>query len=336
MATIKDVAKKAGVAISTASAAINRSAPVSEEVIARVAAAVRATGYVPHAGARSLRMGRSKLIGLILPDIANPHFAKVAKVVESACLGAGYMAAVYSTSEDHDREQQILTMMRMQRVEGLIIIPTRSDAEHGARVIEQIHVPTILLDSFVEGLPYDVVKLDNISAGLMATNHLIELGHTRIAVTVGRNDIATGTDRLKGFLEAHAHHGLEVDGSLLLEGRFSQVQAHDSVMRRMRQPNPPTAIFALSNMMMLGTLNALREAGLSVPGDVSVIGIDDFDFANIMHPRPTVVAAPVLEMAQAAIEGLLASIARRTDPKGTHTVFPPRLIIRESCRMCGP
>jgi DNA-binding LacI/PurR family transcriptional regulator len=122
LATIKDVARRAGVAVSTASAAINRSAPVSEDVIAKVEAAVREIGYVPHMAARSLRMGQSQLIGLILPDITNPHFAKVAKVVESACLEAGYMAAVYSTSEDYDRERQILEMMRLQRVAGLIII----------------------------------------------------------------------------------------------------------------------------------------------------------------------------------------------------------------------
>lgn len=246
MATIKDVAKRAGVAISTASAALNRSAPVSDEVIAKVEAAVRDIGYIPHAGARSLRMGQSRLIGLILPDITNPHFAKVAKVVESACLNADYMAAVYSTSEDHDREQQILTMMRMQRVEGLIIIPTRSDAEHGARMIDKIHVPTILLDSFIDGLPYDVIKLDNIAAGRIATEHLISLGHKRIAVTAGRNNIVTGEDRLAGYMQAHAAHGLPVDPGLLLEGRFDQALAHDSTIWRMREPNPPTAIFALS------------------------------------------------------------------------------------------
>ncbi|PZM15078.1 LacI family DNA-binding transcriptional regulator [Rhizobium tubonense] len=336
MATIKDVAKLAGVAISTASAAINRSAPVSEEVIAKVEAAVRDIGYVPHGGARSLRMGQSRLIGLILPDITNPHFAKVAKVVESACLNAGYMAAVYSTSEDHDRERQILTMMRMQRVEGLIIIPTRSDAEHGARIIGQIHVPTILLDSFVEGLPYDVIKLDNIAAGRIATEHLIGLGHRRIAVTVGRDNIVTGEDRLQGYLQAHAAYGLTVDNDLLLSGRFDQVLAHDNTLRRMRQPDPPTAIFALSNMMMLGVLNALRELRLNVPGDVSVIGIDDFDFANIMNPPPTVVAAPVLEMAQMSIAALLDEIARKTPPTGTRTVFAPKLVVRESCAALMP
>jgi LacI family transcriptional regulator len=330
MATIKDVARRAGVAVSTASVALSRSAPVSEEVIARVEAAVREIGYVPHGGARSLRMGQSRLIGLILPDITNPHFAKVANVVESACLSAGYMAAVYSTSEDHDRERQILTMMRMQRVEGLIVIPTRSDAEHGARIGSQIHVPTILLDSYVDGLPYDVIKLDNVTAGRLATEHLIGLGHTRIAATVGRGNIVTGEDRLKGYFVAHEEHGLPVDESLLLPGRFDQAVAHDSIIRRMGEPNPPTAIFALSNMMMLGVLNALRELGLAVPGDISVVGIDDFDFAQIMSPPPTVVAAPVLEMAQASIAALLDEIASRAPPTGSRTIFQPKLIVRES------
>lgn len=330
LATIKDVARLAGVAISTASAAINRSAPVSEDVIAKVEAAVREIGYVPHGGARSLRMGQSRLIGLILPDITNPHFAKVAKVVESACLEAGYMDAVYSTSEDYDRERQILEMMRMQRVAGLIIIPTRSDAEHGARLGEQIHVPTVLLDSFVTGLPYDVVKLDNVTAGRLATEHLIGLGHRRIAVTTGRPNIVTGEDRMRGYFAAHAAHEIPVEQGLLIEGRFDQAIAHESTLRLLSQPDPPTAIFALSNMMALGVLNAVQEVGLKVPADISVVGIDDFDFANIMSPPPTVVAAPVEQMAQRAIDKLLAEIRSKAAPSGDVELFEPRLIVRAS------
>ena len=330
LATIKDVARLAGVAISTASAAINRSAPVSEDVIAKVDAAVRQIGYVPHGGARSLRMGQSRLIGLILPDITNPHFAKVAKVVETACLRAGFMDAVYSTSEDDDRERQILEMMRMQRVAGLIIIPTRSDAEHGARLAEQIHVPTILLDSFVTGLPYDVVKLDNVRAGRLATEHLIGLGHRRIAVTTGRPNIATGEDRLRGYLDALEAHGIATDERLLIAGRFDQATAHDSALRLLREPNPPTAIFALSNMMALGVLNAVQEVGLRVPQDISVVSIDDFDFANIMSSPPTVVAAPVEQMAQRAIDSLLGEIQTKSAPSGRIDLFQPQLISRAS------
>ncbi|MGN6103059.1 MAG: LacI family DNA-binding transcriptional regulator, partial [Devosia sp.] len=276
MATIRDVAKRAGVAISTVSAVLNRSAPVSEETIARVEAAVAAIGYTPHGAAQSLRSGRSRTIGLILPDITNPHFANVARVVESACLDAGYMAAIYSTSEDFDRERQILRMMRAQRVAGLIIIPTRSDAEQGAQLRGEIHVPTVLLDSFVEGLPYDVVKLDNVRAGRLATDCLLDAGHRRIAVTTGRANITTGEDRLRGYLEAHAARGVAIDRSLFLAGRFDRQVAYRSTLARMAEPAPPTAIFAISNMTMMGVLLALRELGLEVPRDVSVASIDDF------------------------------------------------------------
>ena len=332
MATIKDVAKRAGVAISTVSAVLNRSAPVSEETIARVEEAVAAIGYLPHGAAQSLRSGRSRMVGLIVPDITNPHFATVARVIESACLDAGYMAAIYSTSEDFDRERQILKMMRAQRVAGLIIIPTRSDAEQGAQLKAEIHVPTLLLDSFVEGLPYDVVKLDNVLAGRIATDHLLDQGHRRIAVTTGRTNITTGEDRVRGYLEAHAARGVAVDRGLFLAGRFDRDVAYRSTLERMRAPDRPTAIFAISNMTTMGVLLALRELGLSVPEDVSVAGIDDFDFANILNPPPTVVAAPVVEMAQRAINSLLDEIEQRRKPSGTTTLFKPKLIERESVR----
>jgi DNA-binding LacI/PurR family transcriptional regulator len=330
LATIKDVAKRAGVAISTVSAVLNRSAPVSEETIARVEAAVAAIGYMPHGAAQSLRSGRSRMIGLILPDITNPHFANVARVVESACLDAGYMAAVYSTSEDYDRERQILKMMRAHRVAGLIIIPTRSDAEQGAQLRGEIHVPTVLLDSFVEGLPYDVIKLDNVEAGRIGTEYLLSRGHRRIAVTTGRDNIRTGEDRLEGYLEAHRAAGVPVDKGLFLAGRFDRETAYRSTLERMRAPSPPTAIFALSNMMMLGVLHALRELGLKVPQQVSVISIDDFDFANILNPPPTVVAAPIAAMAQKAIDTLLEEIETRAKPTGRTNLYHGVLVVRES------
>ena len=332
MATIRDVARRAGVAISTASAAINRSAPVSDEVIKKVEQAVLEIGYVPHGAAQSLRLGQSRLIGLIVPDIANPYFATIARVIESACLEAGYLAAVYSTNEDYDREQQILRMMRAHRVAGLILIPTRSDAEHGESLAREIHVPTILLDSPVDGLPFDVIKLDNVLAGQLAVEHLLDRGHRRIAVTTGRPNVMTGEDRLRGYLQAHQCRNVPVDPALQIEGRFLQSLAHANTLKVMRSPQPPTAIFSLSNMMTLGVLMALRDLKLSVPKDVALVGIDDFDFADIMSPRPTVVAGPVLNMAQAAIDQLFEAIGGKSKPTGKVYLFTPKLIIRESCR----
>jgi LacI family transcriptional regulator len=269
---------------------------------------------------------------VVLPDIANPHFAAVARVVESECLNAGYMAAVFSTSEDPERETQILHMMQMQRVAGLLIIPTRSDLTQGQKLMSEVHVPTVLLDSFVEGMPYDVVKLDNVEAGRIATDHLLSLGHRRIAVTTGRPNIATGADRLEGYLQAHKARRVRVDRSLLLDGNFRRDDAHRSTRDVMGRPNPPTAIFALSNMMMLGVLEALADAGLRVPDDVSVVGIDDFDTAALMNPPPTVVAEPIAEMAASAINRLLDQIVEGRAPTGAREIHSAKLLVRSSTR----
>lgn len=330
MATIRDVAKRAGVAISTASAAINRSAPVSDAVIAKVEQAVREIGYVPHGAARSLRSGQSRMIGLIVPHITNPHFAATARIIENVCLSAGYMSMVYSTGQDPERENQILKMMRQQRVAGLVIIPTKSDAQHGNRLKAEIHVPTVLLDMHVEGLPYDVIKLDNVKATRIATEHLIELGHRRIAVTTGISGLATSEDRLAGYLEAHAAHDIPVDRKLLLRGDFDQELAFESVIEVMQSAAPPTAILSITNMMTLGVLLALRQLNRRVPDDVSFVGVDDFDFAEIMDPPPTVIRVPVAPMAERAIAILLDEIASKRRPTGVRQLFSPTLIARGS------
>ena len=152
MATIKDVAREAGLAISTVSAVMNRSAPVSEDAIERVQNAIALTGNVPQGAARSLRSGQSNLIGLVAPNIANPHFAAVAREVENVCLAKGHTTVIYSTGQHARRESRVLNVMQLQRVAGLIVSPTRSDAKHSAALRGLIHVPTVLLDMRVEAL----------------------------------------------------------------------------------------------------------------------------------------------------------------------------------------
>jgi LacI family transcriptional regulator len=330
VATIKDVARQAGVAISTASAVINGSAPVSGDVITRVRDAIRATGYVPHAAARSLRSGRSKLIGLVLPNIANPWCGAVAREVENVCLNAGYTTVVYSTGQDALRESQVLTMMRMQRVAGLIVIPTRSDAAHGAALVNQIYVPTVLLDMYVEGLPYEVIKTDNVEAGRLATDHLLSLGHRRIGIIVGIPGLATSDDRYAGYTKAHADHGVTIDESLVVAGDFDQDTSHAAAILLLTRPDPPTAIVTVSNMTTIGLLFAVRELGLSVPDQLSIVGIDDLEFAGLLEPRPTAVATPILMMAQQAIHNVLDQIEGKRAPNEQWTVHTPQLMVRSS------
>ena len=184
------------------------------------------------------RSGNSQLIGLVVPNIANPHFAAVAREIENICLTAGYMTVVYSTGQDPERESQVLKMMRVQRVAGLIVIPTRSDAEHGSHLVDKIHVPTVLLDMFVEGLPYDVIKTDNVEAGRLATDHLLGIGHRRIGIIVGIAGLATSDDRLAGYLKAHAEHGVAVEPGLQLAGNFDQRQAYQRTIEVLAAGRP--------------------------------------------------------------------------------------------------
>jgi DNA-binding LacI/PurR family transcriptional regulator len=335
LVTIKDVARHAGVAISTASAAINRSAPVSEDVIEKVQAAVAALGYVPHGGAQSLRSGQSRLIGLIVPSITNPHFSAVARVIENACLSAGYLSMVFSSGQDSTRENQILRLLRQQRVAGLVIIPTRSDSAHGLRLGKEIHVPTVLLDMYVDGLNYDVVKLDNVLGTRMATEHLIGLGHRRIAVLTGIPGLATSEDRLAGYHEALRSAGIAPNPALELKGDYDQGIAFASTVAAMSGEQPPTALLSFSNMMTVAALHALRHLGLRAPEHLSLIGIDDFEGADLFDPPLSVVETPLRAMAQRSIELLLEQIAGRSKPSGKREIYLPKLLIRGSCRAVG-
>lgn len=331
VATIKDVASRAGVAISTVSAVINRSAPVSEDVIARVQAAIAEIGYLPHGGAKALRSGNSRLIGLILPDITNPFFSMVARVIETVCMKAGYMTFVYNTDEDIDHEMRILRMMRMQRVAGMILISTRSDAEHGRRLMAAINVPTVLFGSNVEATPFDVITLDDEKASRLAIDHLVALGHRRIAIVAGREGVSTHHDRLAAALAALRRHGIEPDAGLIVPADFKQERAYEAGRQLLSRRDPPTAVFALSNLMLIGVMRALLPLGLTCPRDVSLAGIGDFDWPEIMNQQMTVVATPAVAMAEFAIRSLLDEIAGKEQPTGRHTLFEPELIIRSSC-----
>ena len=329
MATIRDVARRAGVAISTVSAVVNRSAPTSAEVVARVEQAIAETGYLPQHAARTLRSGQSRLIGLIIPDITNPHFATVARVVENTCLAAGYMTFIYNTDEDADHEIQILKMMRMQQVAGMVLIPTRSDAGHGERLMAEINVPTVLMGSNVVGTPFDIITLDETEAGEMAMSHLLELGHRQVVVVAGRPGVSTNEERIEGCRRALARRGLRLARDRVILANFNEEQAFAETRRIMAERKRPTAIVSLSNLMTVGVMRALVADGIASPDEVAIVGIDDFAWAEIINPRPTTIAQPIVDMTGVAITMLIDQIKSGARPTGKRRCFEPRLIIRE-------
>jgi DNA-binding LacI/PurR family transcriptional regulator len=335
VSTIRDVARRAGVAISTVSAVINRSAPASAAVIARVEKAIAEIGYAPQHAAQTLRSGRSRLIGLIIPDIANPHFATVARVVEHICLAAGYMTFVYNTDEDAEHEMLILKMMRMQSVAGLILISTRSDAAHGVRLLSAIDTPTVLMGSDVEGTPFDIVTLDEKRAGRLAAECLADLGHRQIAVIAGRRGVSTNEERLEGCRAVFRERGLGLSDDQIVHANFNEDMALEATRQLMADASRPTAILSLSNLMTIGVMRGVAAASLVSPRDVSIIGVDDFAWADIMNPQPTTIAQPIVEMTRVAIHMLLEQIATGAAPGGQHLRFEPRLIFRASCEKLG-
>ena len=221
-------------------------------------------------------------------------------------------------------------MMRVQRVAGLIVIPTRSDAAHGASLLNQFHVPTVLLEMYVEGLPYDVIKTDNVETGRLATDHLLSLGHRRIGIIVGIPGLATSDDRYAGYVKAHRDHGVPVDESLVLPGDFDQAKSHEAALALLSRPDRPTAVVGVSNMTTVGLMFAIRDLKFAVPDDISFVGIDDLEFAGLLQPRPTVVTTPSLEMAQEAIHSLLDQISGKRVSKGEWFIHAPRLVVRSS------
>jgi DNA-binding LacI/PurR family transcriptional regulator len=331
VSTIKDVAQRAGVAISTVSAVINRSAPTSADVVARVERAIAEIGYTPQRAAQILRSGRSKLIGVIVPDITNPHFSTLARVVEKECLQAGYMTFVYNTDEDTNHEIRILRMMRMERVAGLILISTRSDARHGRRLQQEIHVPTVLMGSAVAGAPYDFVALDDVEAGVLAVSRLLDLGHRRIVVIGGRRGVSSHELRLKGCREAFRRRGLALPDDWVHLADFRLGTAYEKTRASLGETPAPTAIVSFSNFMTIGVIRALTDLGVRCPEDVSLIGVDDLDWADVMRIRPTLIAQPIEAMTRTAIAALLEQLTTGESSQKRRILFPPKLTERESC-----
>ena len=332
MATIRDVAKLAGVATSTVSLALNDKGPVSARTRARIRAAAEQLGYAPSVMAQSLRRGHNKLIGLVLGDIGNPFFGRLLRSVDSVVAEADHMLIVADTASHADREIKTLDQLRRHRVGGIIMAPLSNDEDFAA-YLRKIDMPVVLIDQYVDGVKLDYVCSDNELATAMLTEYLVRLGHRRICYLGGQTHWWTAQLRLAGFRAAMATSGVDIDPELEVVADFSGERAYDHVTRLMTHPNRPTAIVAASNLMALGALQAINDLGFDCPGDVSLAGIDDVPWGNVIKPRITSVVQPVEELAEVAAAWILERINTRggaTIPPRTHIAMP-RLVVGGSC-----
>ncbi len=333
MANIRDVAKHAGVAIATVSATLNESASVSEETRKRVWAAVEAVGYAPNAIARSLRLGKSRLIGIAIADISNPFCSSMVRTMENAAIAADYSIIVCNTDDDAERERAVLAQLRAQHVAGIILTPVGHGADY-VKLLEARNLPPIVtVDHKVPGLARDFVGVDNRAAARMLTQYLLRLGHRRIAMITGTPGVWTAEERLAAFVETMADAGATVDPSMCVSGNYRGDVAYEMTKPLMTRADRPTAIIGANNVMALGALQAILDLGFRCPADVSLVGIDDVPWSGLVRPRVVTSAQPVADIAQAAISCLLDRMSAGPDaqPPPRDIVFQPRFLSGDSC-----
>jgi LacI family transcriptional regulator len=332
MATIRDVAKMAGVSISTVSLAFNESSRVNPVTHQRIAAAAQAVGYVPNPLAQSLKSGRSRLIGMVVGDISNPFFGRLLKGVERSALERDHLVIVSDSGAHPEQELAILDHLSDQRVAGLILSPHGKAPEYAAR-LNQLAMPFVLVDQKVPGVDSDFVGSDNVLASAILTEHLIRFGHRRIAHISGRAGLYTTDMRMKGFVDTMQGAGIEVDPSLVVDGDYEGERAYAETMRLMTRSDRPTAILAANNVMALGALQAINDLGFKCPQDISLTSIDDVPWGNVIQPRITMVVQQIDELARTASEWLFERIRLRGSvplPPREH-ILSPQLVVGQSC-----
>ena len=320
MASMKEVAKEAGVSVATVSHVLRGTKRVSEELTERVRAAAAALGYVPNLQASALRTGRTQTIGVLLPDLSNPFFVALLHALAPAARTAGNVLMVYDAENDSALELAGLQRMAAGQVDGLIWVPVDLDAPH---VVQRSNpnLPVVTIDRPVPET--DAVVADHVAGGRLVAEHLKQLGHSRVVLLSGPSELPSSRGRRRGFLEGFAP-GVPVWEA---ETGFSHELSHQAEQHL--AGGGFDAVVCANDMVALGVMRYLRAHGLSVPNDVSVVGFDDVAWASLMEPPLTTVRQPLAALGAAAVRLLLERIA---DPARAtrRVVMPVELITRSS------
>jgi len=298
-------------------------------MLTRVREAMHALDYHPDHMARSLKTGRSKIVGMVVPDLANPFFVELMCGAEETARGAGYSIIFSNSNEDPAQERENLAMLYSQRVGGVVLACSDSHAAYDRMTMRRF--PIVFVDRLpMSGFRGNSVIVDNVGAAYDATRHLIEQGHTGIAIIAPRTDLSNGRDRVEGFRKAMQEAHLPVRDQYFRQGDYSLESGYRCGMELFRLPGPPTAIFSCNNKMTLGLMQAVSESGLACPGYVSIVSFDDFPWSAHFQPRLTAIAQPSHEMGREALRMLLDCIESGSQDGSSTRVLKASLHIRES------
>jgi LacI family transcriptional regulator len=333
--TIKDIAARAGVSISTVSRVVNQSVrvdPVTEE---RVHEAIKALGYRPNLLARSFRRKITHTIGLLVPDNSNPFFAEMARVIEDAGFAEGYSVILCNSDLSENKQTGYIDVLLAKRVDGMIMTSTGlipgEDANRNIDRIGQAGVPCVVIDRDLGDEPIDQILVDNHEGGYLAGKYLLDHGHRKMACVVGPNDLTPSAGRIAGFRKALQEAGIEIPEGAVVRGNGRHDGGARAVQELLDRNTDFTAIFAFNDEMAIGVIGALQRSGRAVPDDVSVIGFDNIPYAAAVFPAVTTIAQPIAEMGKMGLTMLLDRI-REPDTAPRKVLLSTMLTERESVR----
>jgi DNA-binding LacI/PurR family transcriptional regulator len=330
MANMKDIARIAGVSLGTVSHVLNNTANVRAPLRKRVLDAVQAVGYQPSQLARGLRRDKTNVIGMVIPDITNPFFPGVVRGAEDIAFSNGYRLVLCNTDNDHAKELVHLRELRTYLPAGLIVIPSNfSDLTTQVESYRRAGTGVVCVDRLPRNWVGDSVTANNEEGALNATRHLIDMSHKRLAMIVGPLHLTNARDRLNGFRRALRQAKIPIAAEYVQETSFDKHGGYSKTHLLLRLIPRPTAIFAGNDMIALGALRAIREAGLRCPEDVSVMGFDNLDLAELTHPALSSVSQSGYQLGTTAAHILIERLHGDRSP-AKHIVLPTTLILRNS------
>ena len=326
--TIYDVAREAGVSTATVSRALNDTGQIAPATRLAIEAAVQRLGYRPNTIARSLVTKSTQTIAFLLPDITNPFYAALVSGIQQIALANDHTMLLCTTGGDATQEEEYLSLLRAKQVDGALVDGLVLPPDRIARFVED-GFPIVCLDRDVNSQSVPLVQVDNKRGARMATEHLLELGHTRIAHVAGAPELGISGERVAGYRAALKAARVPSDATLVATGRFTEGGGYEATRSLLDSGADFTAVFAANDLSAIGTINALVESGRRVPEDVSVIGFDDLRLSAYTTPPLTTIRQPAVEIAQQATEILLGLIDGRRARKLRY-LLEPTLVVRAS------
>jgi DNA-binding LacI/PurR family transcriptional regulator len=329
--TLQDIAVALGVTAMTVSKALNNHPDISEVRKKEILDMAKKMNYVPNALAKNLRTNSSSLIGLIVADNSNPYFASFIKGVEKTLSVNNYHSVIFNSDENPEKEKIFIDDLRSLNVAGIIIAPALGNKQN-VQMLKNINLPYVLSNRYIDGKTDTYVTADDVTAGYLATKHLLDRKNEKVVFINSNLDLSTARDRLAGYKKALSERGIAIDNDLIISGALNIDDGYEMTSKLLKKMQRPFSLLCYSDYIAIGALQALNNEKIKIPDEVALMGIDNIEYSAFTYPKLSTVAIPSLQIGVASANLLLKIIKSPTelDIKSRQIVLKPQIIIRDS------